>query len=240
MRIAILGGSGRMGSALALRLANAGHHVLVGSRDARRACETAGLLGPAVSGGAPLEGALLRDAAAAADVVVVAVPDAGHAAVLRQVASALRGRVVLDCCVCRDPRDPGTWRRPAEGSAAARARRLAPRSAAVAAALHTVGAESLRRPGRHTPGDVLVAADGAAAREAAGLVASALGLRWWEAGDLGVAGSLEQMACMLSRLSARHGAPAPTIRLHGLERAARDGPGPRADLAAVAQRGGGM
>jgi NADPH-dependent F420 reductase len=221
VRAAVLGGSGRFGSALALRLADAGWDVVVGSRDARRAVEAAGQLGAAVSSGAAVQGALLRDAVRDAEVVVVAVPDAGHGPVLREVAGLLRGRVVLDCCVCRDPGDAGRWRRPREGSAALRARRLAPRGAAVAAALHTVPETALRYPDRHPPGDCLVAADGPAALEAAALVASALGLRWWEAGDLGVAAALEQLACMLSRLGARGGASAPGLRLHGL------GPGGR-------------
>ncbi len=216
MRVAVLGGSGRFGSAVALRLAEAGCDVVVGSRDARRAVEAAGQLGTSVSSGAAVQGALLRHAVLEAEVVVVAVPAAGHASVLRAVAPELRGRVVLDCCVCRDPGDPGLWRRPAEGSAALRARRLAPRGAAVAAALHTVPEPALRFPERHRPGDCLVAADGRSALEAAGTVARTLGLRWWEAGDLRVAAALEQMACLLSRLGERDGAAAPGLRLHGL------------------------
>lgn len=221
MRVAVLGGSGRFGSAVALRLAQAGCDVVVGSRDAGRAIEAAGQLGAAVASGAAVQGALLRDAVREAEVVVVAVPDAGHAGVLRTVAPELRGRVVLDCCVCRDPGNPGLWRRPAEGSAALRARRLSPRGAAVAAALHTVPEPALRYPERHRPGDCLVAADGRFSLEAAGILAKALGLRWWEAGDLRVAAALEQMACMLARLGERDGAAAPGVRLHGLAAEAR-------------------
>lgn len=216
MRVAIIGGTGRLGSALAWRLGSAGYDVVIGSRDAPRACAAAGWIGAMVGSGAAVEGARNPDAVAGADVVLISVPAAGHASVLAQVAAPLAGKVVIDTCVCHDGRDAGAWLRPAEGSAAARVRRLAPRTATVAATLHTIPERSLRHPHRHPPGDALVVGEGRSAVEAAGTILSALGLRWWEVGDLAAAAALEQLACLLARLADRHGAPAPGLRVHGL------------------------
>jgi NADPH-dependent F420 reductase len=231
VRVAILGGTGRFGSVLGWRLAEAGHHVILGSRDPLRAAAAAALLGALTQSGAPVEGAANADAVRHAEVVLVTVPDAGHRDVLRAVAGVAAGKVVIDTCVCHHPRVCGAWVRPAEGSAAARARRWLPRTATVAAALHTVGTRSLRWPRRHPPGDVLVAAEGPAALEAAGEVCEALGLRWWEAGDLRVAAALEQLACLLARLSEHHGVPSPAVRIHGLPERQGGRGQPQAELA---------
>jgi predicted dinucleotide-binding enzyme len=76
MKVGILGGTGKEGAGLALRLGKAGYAVVIGSRDKARALEKATEIARAsggnVSGGANAEAA--RDC----DIVVVAVPFAGH------------------------------------------------------------------------------------------------------------------------------------------------------------------
>jgi predicted dinucleotide-binding enzyme len=71
--IAVLGGSGELGSALARRWAQAGYLVIIGSRTADRAIEAAALIGQQVRGAENVE------AAKAAEVIVVAVPYSNHA-----------------------------------------------------------------------------------------------------------------------------------------------------------------
>ncbi len=78
--IGILGGTGDQGRGLAYRWALAGLDVMIGSRDAQRAQAAAGEIGFDVRGAANLE------VAAAADIVVVAVPWDGHAELLESVA----------------------------------------------------------------------------------------------------------------------------------------------------------
>lgn len=225
MRVAVVGGSGRFGSALAWALCERGTHVIIGSRTAERAVEAAGLLGAEVAGGAVLEGARNAAAVAAAEIAVLCVPPHGHARVLAEIAPAAAGRVVVDACVCRHPFRPQEWAPPAEGSAAARARRLLPRGAAVAATLHSVSIPVLR-PGFQPGGDVLVAAEARGAFDAAGAVLGALGLQAVEAGDLGSAPGLEHLAVLLSRLSAHHGVRSARLRLENLPRHAVAGTGP--------------
>src|SRR5918997_799247 len=102
--VGVLGGTGPQGRGLAVRLAAAGQRVLLGSRDAERAGEVAGQVaerataaaggtGVSVTGGANV------DVAGAADLVIVAVPYAGHADTLAELATPLAGKVVVDCVV---------------------------------------------------------------------------------------------------------------------------------------------
>lgn len=216
VRIAVVGGTGRFGSALARALADAGHHTIIGSRSALRACNMAGLLGAQAQSAAVVEGALNPDAVRAAEIVLVAIPAQGHAAILRQLALHGAGRVFIDTCVCHDARQAGVWRRPREGSAAARARRLLPPNAAVAATLHAVPAAALRYPERTPVGHVPYCADTDGAADAAATVLRILGLTPLAAGGLHAAGALEHLAVLCGALADAHGRH-PGVRFLGLE-----------------------
>ena len=93
--VAVLGGTGPQGRGLARRFAAAGLPVVIGSRSAERASETAETLAEATGGN--VTGADNAGAAAAGDIVVVAVPWDGHGELLRGLAPALAGKVVVDC-----------------------------------------------------------------------------------------------------------------------------------------------
>jgi NADPH-dependent F420 reductase len=89
--IGVLGGTGAQGRGLALRLAQGGLTVVLGSRDADRASDTADALHPSVSG---TDNA---SCAEQADIVIVAVPYDGHRALLAELEPQLRGKIVVDC-----------------------------------------------------------------------------------------------------------------------------------------------
>ena len=93
--VAILGGTGPQGRGLARRFAEAGLHVVVGSREAERAEKVAAELAE-VTGG-HVEGAPNADAAAAGDVVLVVVPWDGHKELLESLKDVLAGKIVVDC-----------------------------------------------------------------------------------------------------------------------------------------------
>src|SRR3972149_8383221 len=97
MRIGILGGTGKEGAGRALRWAQAGHDIIIGSRDAERAraksVELSGQAGRAIGGMSN------RDAAASTDVVVLALPASGLAATLGELTDACRGTVVISPAV---------------------------------------------------------------------------------------------------------------------------------------------
>ncbi len=164
--VAVLGGTGPQGRGLARRFAAAGLPVVIGSRSAERASETAQAL--AESTGGQVTGADNKGAAEAGDIVVVAVPWDGHADLLRDLAAALAGKIVVDCVNPLGFDKRGAYALPVEeGSAAQQAEVLLPDSTVVGA-FHNVSAVKLEDPGvESVDTDVLVLGD---VREATDLV----------------------------------------------------------------------
>src|SRR5437660_1480769 len=145
-KIAIVGGTGAEGSGLAYRLAKAGEHILIGSRDAARAQETARLLRERISA-SQIEGMDNASAAAACEIAILTVPFSGAAALLKQLKSAWKpGTIVIDTTVPlaatvggAATRMLGVW----QGSAAEQTRELLPAGVSLAAAFQNLGAEVL-------------------------------------------------------------------------------------------------
>jgi len=164
--VGVLGGTGPQGRGLARRFAEAGLTVVIGSRNRDRAIETAVVLADTVSGA--VSGEDNEGAAAAGDVVVVAVPWDGHADLLKGLATHLAGKVVVDCVNPLGFDKQGPYALTVdEGSAAEQAQLLLPDSIVVGA-FHHVSAVTLEDP--HAPSvdtDVLVLGD---VREATELV----------------------------------------------------------------------
>ncbi len=142
--IAVLGGTGPQGRGLARRFAAAGLPVVIGSRSAERAGEAASVLAEAVGGA--VTGADNAAAAAAGDIVVVAVPWDGHGELLTSLATELAGKVVVDCVNPLGFDKQGAYALPVEeGSAAQQAQALLPESTVVGA-FHNVSAVKLEDP----------------------------------------------------------------------------------------------
>ena len=114
MNIAIIGGTGDMGYGLALRLAKAGHRVIIGSRTAERA-EEAAKTARETTGSATVSGAENAQAVAQAELVILSVPSAGHRATVESLREALTGKPVLDITVPLAFK-PLRYAPPAEGS----------------------------------------------------------------------------------------------------------------------------
>lgn len=166
--VAVLGGTGPQGRGLARRWARAGVPVVIGSRSADRAAQTATELAEATGG--TVSGATNAKAAEQGDVVVVAVPWDGHGELLADLESLLAGKVVVDCVNPLGFDKQGAFALPVpEGSAAQQAASLLPRSTVVAA-FHHVSAVLLEDDDVATiDTDVLVLGE---VREATDLVAA--------------------------------------------------------------------
>ena len=166
MTIAVLGGTGPQGRGLARRFAAGGLRVVLGSRSADRATAAAVELAEAVGG--DVTGADNSAAAAAGDIVVVAVPWDGHKELLADLAPALAGKVVVDCVNPLGFDKQGAYALTVEeGSAAQQAAALLPDSTVVGA-FHNVSAVLLEDPAvESVDTDVLVLGD---KREATNLV----------------------------------------------------------------------
>jgi NADPH-dependent F420 reductase len=144
LTIAVLGGTGPQGRGLAYRFARAGLDVVVGSRSAERAEATAADL--TEKAGRTVNGADNLGAATAGDIVIVAVPWEGHDELLKDLADALTGKLVVDCVNPLGFDKQGAFALPvAEGSAAQQAAALLPQSRVVAA-FHHVSAVLLEDP----------------------------------------------------------------------------------------------
>ena len=172
--VAVLGGTGPQGRGLARRFAAAGLPVVIGSRSADRAEETAKQIATATDG--DVTGADNQGAATAGDVVIVAVPWEGHGDLLKGLATALAGKIVVDCVnpLGFDKRGPFVLE-VEEGSAVEQAAALLPDSTVVGA-FHNVSAVKLEDPEvGEVDTDVLVLGEGED-REACDLVQDLAGV----------------------------------------------------------------
>jgi len=144
MTVGVLGGTGPQGRGLARRWAAAGITVVLGSRDASRAGAAAEKLASETGGN--VTGASNADAAAGADLVLVAVPWDGHGELLASLAGELAGKIVIDCVNPLGFDQQGPYALAVEeGSAAQQAAALLP-SSTVVAAFHNVSAVLLEDP----------------------------------------------------------------------------------------------
>lgn len=206
--VAVLGGTGPQGRGLARRFAQAGIPVVLGSRSAERAASTAEEL--AIATGGTLTGAANADAAAGADLVIVAVPWEGHAELLTELADALAGKVVVDCVNPLGFDAKGAYPLVVEeGSAAEQAAALLPRSRVVAA-FHHVSAVLLEDPEvTEVDTDVMVLGED---REATDLVqalaAKVPGMRGVYGGRLRNAHQVEALTANLISMNRRYKAHA--------------------------------
>jgi len=135
--IAVIGGTGKLGAALARRLARAGIPVVIGSRDADRARATADELGHGI------KGAGYADAAKAAELVIVAVPFTAQESALAEIAQHVAGKIVVDTTVPLNPPKVMRVALPEEGSAAVRASNLLGEGVTVVSGFHNVAAHKL-------------------------------------------------------------------------------------------------
>ncbi len=206
--VAVLGGTGPQGRGLARRFAAAGLPVVIGSRSAERAEDTARTLAEATGG--DVTGADNAAAAGAGDIVVVAVPWEGHGDLLRDLAPALAGKVVVDCVNPLGFDKLGAYALPVEeGSAAQQAEALLPDSTVVGA-FHNVSAVKLEDPEvTEVDTDVLVLGD---VREATDLVRDLAGtipgVRGVYAGRLRNAHQVEALTANLISVNRRYKAHA--------------------------------
>ncbi len=214
-RIAIVGGTGPEGRGLGLRLAMAGHEVVIGSRDAGRAAEAAaGLL--ETRPGLPITGAANEEAVGGADAVLLSVPFEG----LRPTAMALRdglgGKLVISIVAPLEFAD-GQMRAVSvpEGSAGELTRDLLPESR-VASAFQNLSARDLLKPDLELHGDVAVCADDDdARRETLDLAGDISGLRAIDAGPLSNSRYVEELTALLVNINRIHKAHS-TIKFLGV------------------------
>lgn len=212
--IAVIGGTGNLGWALARRWARAGHPVTIGSRSAEKAADAAEKIASG-NGAVRVQGMTNEEAAGQAEIVVVAVPFASQEAILASIAGAARGKLIVDTTVPLVPPKVARVQMPDAGCAALAARAILGEDARLVSAFHNVAAHKLKED-VEIECDVLVFGDDPADRDIVVDLAASAGLTGIHAGPLANSVAAEALTSILIGINKRYKADGAGIRITGL------------------------
>ncbi|NIY64201.1 NADPH-dependent F420 reductase [Streptomyces malaysiensis] len=219
-KLAVIGGTGPQGKGLAYRFSKAGHPVVLGSRQSGRAQVTAAEITARLSDSAAhVSGADNATAADAADIVLLAVPFDGHAALVESLRAQLAAKVVISCVnpLGFDKRGPYGLD-VADGSAAEEAQRLVPDAQLVGAFHHLSAVNLWNEAAELEHEDVLVCGDDTEAKAVAiDLARPICGRDGIDVGPLRLARQLEPLTAVLISLNRRYGVRS-GLRISGLDK----------------------
>lgn len=218
LTIAVVGGTGKEGSGLAMRWAHSGYRVIIGSRDAQRAQQKAEELNTEL-GGSYLQGMDNVSAATEATIVVVTVPYDAHAATLESIKEVVQGKIVVDVTV---PVQPPRIRQvfvPDGKSASLEAQALLGESVKVVTAFQNVSHTHLQDARHAVICDVLICGDDAQAKEDVIQLAQAAGMRGLDAGPLANSVAVEALTPVLLYFNKRYKAKGAGIVITGITEA---------------------
>jgi NADPH-dependent F420 reductase len=216
IRIAVLGGTGKEGSGLAMRWAHSGYHVIIGSRDAERAAQRAAEMNQEL-GGDYLMGTENSVAARDADLVVLSVPYGAHEATLKGLRDQLQGKILIDLTVALKPPQVRQVNLPPGQSSALEAQAILGGGVQVIAAFQNVSSDELNDLEHKVACDVLVCGDDPKARETVIQLAEAAGMRGIHAGTLENSIAVEAMTPVLLFINKRYGIRGSGIRITGVD-----------------------
>jgi 8-hydroxy-5-deazaflavin:NADPH oxidoreductase len=207
-KIAIVGGTGNLGSAIAWRLGRAGYPVVIGSRSAESAQTKAAELGHGIAAATNV------DAAIAGDIVIVTVPFAAQSATYTEIRPHVTGKVVVDTTVPLMPPKVMRVQLPEAGSAAATAAAILGNGVRLTSGFHNVAAHKLSQD-IDVACDILVFGDEKEARVEVVKLADAIGLRGIHAGPLVNSAAAEAMTSLLIFINKNYQVDGAGIRITG-------------------------
>ena len=214
LTIALLGGTGKIGPGLAMRWANAGYRVIIGSREASKAQRVADELNETLDLDS-IRGMQNEDAARSADICVLTINQAAHETSVKSLAEAVQGKIVVDTTARVDYKDPHP---PAPPSAARMAQDAFGPEVRVVAAFQTVPANELKKNlGQHLPMSVLVCADDVEAAEEVIKLARGADLQAYYAGDLENATTVEGLTALIVAMNKHYGSRTGSLQVTGIE-----------------------
>jgi NADPH-dependent F420 reductase len=211
LSVAIVGGTGNLGSALALRLVAPGVKIIIGSRDAEKARRVVETLKPNLRAG-EIEGMTNREAVNGADFVVIAVPYEGHAQMVTDLKGQLAGKIVIDAVVPLKKVKPFV---PPAGSALEEAQQIVGDEAPVIGALHNISAVDLSDP-ESALGDVLVCGDNAEAKQKVIEIIKRIGARAFDGGPATNAYVIEGLTGVIIHLNRNYKSKHGSIKVTGI------------------------
>ena len=209
--IAVIGGTGHLGKAIARRLVKAGHEVTIGSRTADKAAATAQEIGAAGSG----ENAAV---ASGKEVVIVTVPYASQADTLKQIAPLVGDAIVVDTTVPLVPPKVMRVQLPAAGSAALEAKAILGDAVRFVTSFHSVAAHILDTDAK-VDCDVLTFSDDVEARSVVIGLVNDMDLRGLSGGALANSAAAEALTSILIYMNKTYGADGAGVRFTGLTKA---------------------
>jgi NADPH-dependent F420 reductase len=217
--LAILGGTGDLGTGLARRWAAAGYQVIIGSRTQDKAEAALADLRRVMTerGASSLNVQAMENLAAAraADIVALTVPFSHQSSTLEAVRDALTGKILIDVTVPLVPPRVARVQLPPQGSAGQIAQSLLGEDVRVVSAFQNVAAHHLQE-GRGLDCDVLVCGDSKEARAEVVKLVEAAGMRGIHAGSIANAAAVEALTSVLIFINKQYGTQA-GIRVTGLE-----------------------
>ncbi|MBN1231268.1 MAG: NADPH-dependent F420 reductase [Anaerolineales bacterium] len=213
--IGILGGTGKEGQGLAMRWANAGYRIIIGSRQLEKAKSVAEELRNQL-GLDTVSGMANEDAAREADLNVLTVVQSAHQSALLELKDALQGKILVDATARVEFQDP---KPPAAPSAGRIAQNLLGDRASVVAAFQNVPATALKKNlGEAVKGtDVLICSDDVEAAEVVLGLARDAGMQAYYAGDLDNALIVEGLTALLISMNKHYGGHG-SITVSGLKK----------------------
>lgn len=203
MKIAIIGGTGPQGQGLALRFANAGVAVLLGSRQKERSVEICEELNAKLSKDAvAITGLSNEEAVKESDqLVILAVPYSGHHKTLETLKSLLPGKILVDIVVPLAEGNPKAVDMPPEGSATEAAQSILGDEIPVVGALHNISAHQLNHLQAPLNCDILVCGNSLEAKNSVIELITKLGVNAYNAGLAESARCIEAITPILIRLN---------------------------------------
>lgn len=215
--IAVLGGTGDLGSGLAYRWVSAGYSVILGSRSEERAEAAAAAIVAEIGGSVSGKGN--KDAANMADIIVLTVPYANQRPSLEEVKAEVQGKILVDVTVPLAPPKVARVNLPEEGSAGKAAQLFLGEGVRVVSAFQNVAAAHLRDLDHVIDCDVLVSGDDPAARESVVALVEAASMRGWHAGPIDNAVVAEALTSVLIHMNRRYKIAGAGIRITGESKA---------------------
>ncbi len=200
--IAILGGTGDLGTGLAIRWAKAGHQIVIGSRTQEKADAAVAELRK-ISPSTQARAMVNPAAAAAGEIVVLTVPFEHQISTLESVREGLAGKILIDVTVPLIPPKVGTVQLPPEGSAGKRAQNCVGDGVKVVTAFQNVAAHLLQQDVK-IECDVLVAGNSKEARDTVIALVEEAGMSGWHAGPIENSAAAEALTSILIQINRRH------------------------------------
>jgi NADPH-dependent F420 reductase len=218
MKIAIIGGTGKEGKGLALRLAKAGYYLLIGSRTILKAVNAAEEIRSQLTNKASVEGMSNEQAAQNCDIAILTIPYSAHRATIEGIRDFVLNKLIIDVTVPLIPPKISTVQMPQAGSAAQEAFLILGETVQLAAAFHNISHENLLGEELEFDCDVLVTGTSKAARQKTLELVKSAGFVGWDAGPIENSVVLEGLTSILIGINRKYGSTHAGIRITGVTR----------------------